>query len=67
MWRLFNWLFGWDYIYWKNSSAQGVARIIELPSGLVGYWQYRSISVFQIICNPDQIIWLTCKSEKYFK
>lgn len=65
MWRIFNFLFGWDYIVWENSADQGVARVHKSPDGVVWYWRYRLINVVDKIKTPDQVTWLTCKSSKY--
>jgi hypothetical protein len=27
MHKILNWLFGWDYIAWKNGAGQGIARL----------------------------------------
>lgn len=27
MYRLLNWMFGWDYILWRNSCDGGISRI----------------------------------------
>lgn len=66
MYKLFNLLFNFDYIVWKNSADEGIARVIKLCDGKIGYWRYRLIQVFDIIKNPDQVIWLTCHPNKYF-
>lgn len=67
MWKLTNKLFGWDYVIWKNSADSGIARVIVLSDGTIGYWRYRNICVFDKINNPKSVHWLTCHPSKYFK
>lgn len=67
MWKLKNKLFGWDYILWENSVTRGIAKIIILKDGTVGYWRDRNINVFAKIHDPKEVRWLTCYSSKYFK
>ena len=67
MYRLFHKWFGWDYILWKNSAASGIARVIIFPDETLGYWRYRTTRVFDKITEPKQVIWLTCKPEKYIE
>ena len=66
MYKLLNYLFGWDYIAWDNSVARGVARVFTTPDGNVCYWRYKSIKVIDIINKPNEVIWLTCPPSKYF-
>jgi len=65
MWKLWNLLFGWDYIIWQNTADRGVARVLVLPEGKIGYWRYKNTRLFDIISNKDQVFWLTCIPEKY--
>lgn len=67
MYKLLNYLFGWDYIYWHNSCAQGIARVYLAPDGACYYWRYRSIKVLDIIYKPSCVTWLTCTPDKYLK
>jgi len=66
MYKLKNFLFGWDYIQWRNSCDQGIARVHAGPDGKIWYWRYRITSVIDTIKHPDQVIWLTCHPSKYF-
>lgn len=66
MYKLFNKLFGWDYIYWKNSADQGIRRVRKACSGEVYYVRYSVLNYIDVIKTPDQVIWLTCKPLKYF-
>jgi hypothetical protein len=67
MYKLKNKLFGWDYIQWNNSADNGIARVILLKDGKIGYWRYRTTCVFDEIKSPEQVRWLTCHPIKYFK
>jgi len=64
MYKLYHYWFGWDYIYWTNSASEGISRVRILPSGKVYCWRYWRI--MDVIEEPGQVIWLTCKPEKYF-
>jgi len=63
--KINNFLFGWDYIYWENSLNQGIARIHKLPDGKVIYWRYELTGVISEIEDASQVIWLTCSPSKY--
>lgn len=65
MYRLMNFLFGWDYIAWKNSADSGVARVFNDASGRTFYWRYRNTSVLDQIKTAEQVAWLTCSPSKY--
>lgn len=65
MWRLYNWLFGWDYITWSNSADQGVARVRRDKNGNLYYWRYCNTKLPDPIKNARNHLWLTCKPEKY--
>lgn len=66
MYRLLHRLFGWDYIAWENNADEGIARVHVDGGGRVFYWRYKSTNVADIIKRPEQVLWLTCKPEKYF-
>lgn len=65
MYKIYNYLFGWDYIQWSNTCDFGIARVHVLPDGKVVFWQYRGISVLQQIVNSHDVYWLTCLPSKY--
>jgi hypothetical protein len=65
MYKLLNYLFGWDYIHWKNSADQGISRIRLDGQGLPYYWRYGSARVLDIIATPISVTWLTCEPSKY--
>lgn len=67
IYKLLHLVTGWDYVYWANSAAQGVARIHKTPDGRVYYWRYKNTKVLDVILSPRQVIWLTCKPEKYLE
>ena len=67
MWKLFNFLFGWDYIYWSNSADQGVARVYCSHDGKAFYFRYRILQLVDVIKQPDQVVWLTCEPSKYLR
>lgn len=64
--KLLNFLFGWDYILWKNFADSGVSRVHVLPDGKVYYWRYRLCSIIDLIQKPNDVLWLTCLPSKYF-
>lgn len=66
MYKLLHKLFGWDYIAWNNSADHGIAKVIVLPDGKICYYRYKSTKLIDIIHEPKQVLWLTCKPEKYF-
>lgn len=65
IYKLWHRLFGWDYIYWKNSADQGISRIYKDALGNPFYWRYFSITVLDPIINEKQVTWLTCNPSKY--
>jgi hypothetical protein len=65
MWKLWNRLFGWDYVQWKNSADQGVARIYTDHYYRVFYWRYKGTSILDVITTAEQVVWLTCQPSKY--
>jgi len=67
MWKLFNYLFGWDYIQWANSIDSGVARIHIDGAGRVWYWRYKTTKLIDVVKESEQVIWLTCSPEKYLQ
>lgn len=66
LYEVLNYLFGWDYVIWQNFSDSGIARVVVLPDGTVGYWRYKNTNVFDEIKNPKEVYWLTCRPDKYF-
>ena len=65
MWKVWNYLFGWDYITWKNSADQGIARIHKDGNGNLFYWRYRSVELADPIEKASNHLWLTCSPTKY--
>lgn len=67
MYKILHWLFGWDYIGWYNSADNGIARVFNDSTGRTFYFRYRITKLIDEIHKPEQVIWLTCKPEKYLK
>ncbi len=65
MYKLKNILFGYDYIYWKNSCDNGIARVHRAGDGKVYYFRYKTTNLIDLIQDPNQVIWLTCSPDKY--
>jgi hypothetical protein len=65
MWRILHRLFGWDYVAWWNSADQGIARVHVDGMDRVYYWPYKCIASADFITEPERVIWLTCRPEKY--
>lgn len=65
MYKLLNFIFGWDYICWSNSADDGIARVFKSKCGKVIYYRYKVTKVIDVINNKDQVIWLTCEPSKY--
>jgi len=65
MWKLLNYLFGWDYITWKNSADQGIARVHVDKNRNVFYWRYKGSKLPDPIASATKHLWLTCSPEKY--
>ena len=68
--KICNWLFGWDYVYWKNSADNGIARVRIDGEGNPFYVRYRITNVIDRLDKDypfREVIWLTCKPEKYLK
>ena len=67
MYQLLHWLFGWDYIQWRNSADRGIARVRLDGAGRVWYWRYRNLALADEIRDAKQVLWLTCSPDKYIK
>lgn len=60
MWRLWNKIFGVDYVQYSRF----ILRVEVLPNEeLVGWINGIAIK----ITDPTEFIWLTCNQDKYFK
>ena len=65
MYKILNKLFGWDYIYWADTCASGISKVIVLPDKSVHFKYYERIVS---VTDPGLIVkWLTCKPDKYIK
>jgi hypothetical protein len=49
----------WNKIFGSRVHLDGVGKPF--------YWRYKITSVADRINNKDQVLWLTCKPEKYVK
>jgi len=72
MYKLLNYIFGWDYIIWENCLYKGVARIRTLPNGDHYFLVYGAISNYVPLTENQEndawvIAWLTCDKNKYLK
>ena len=65
--KLLNKLFGWDYIYWRGTFTFGISRVRIDPNGDLWFWKDIIICNRDEISKPDDVKWLTCKPDKYFK
>ena len=65
MYKIKHFLFGWDYIQWRNTADQGIARVIKLPDGRIVYWKYKSTQLLDEITDRTKVYWLTCKPSKF--
>lgn len=66
MYKLFKYLFNWDYIYWTNSTDCGISKIFVTKDGRVVYWRYKLTNVLDEIVDPKIVVWLTCEPSIYF-
>jgi hypothetical protein len=66
MYKLWNLIFGRDYIYWQYGTQRDISRVFKAPDGKVYYWDYSILDVITEIKNPSDVIWLTCHPSKYF-
>ena len=64
-WKLFNIVFGWDYIRWQNSCSSGVARLRISKCCRLHYYEY-PFEYPEFLTDPSAVIWLTCHPSKYF-
>ena len=65
LYKILNYLFGWDYIYFKNCAAQGVKKIHTDAYGNPYYiW---AVNSRVHITHKKQVMWLTCEAEKYLE
>jgi hypothetical protein len=40
LYRIFNRIFGWQYVYWEDSCDSEIRRIHFLPNGRAGFFKY---------------------------
>ena len=67
LYKLLHIIFGWDYIYWSNTSDTGIARIYVDAENKPFYWRYKITKVLDPADgSQSDITWLTCPRTKYF-
>ena len=72
MYKLWHYLFGWDYILWKNSLYSGISRVRILPNGDAYFLTYGRKELLNNITtgkgSGEYVAeWLTCDKSKYIK
>jgi len=65
MYKLFNYLFGWDYIQWSNPVDQGVARVRVDYNNKCWYWQYYTTRIAKISYVDEGVISIDVKKDTY--
>ena len=65
MYKILNWLFGWDYITWSDYCDQGIARVRVDKNGNVYYWRYWITKDADPVKSAKNHLWLTCPPSKY--
>lgn len=70
IYRFWHYLFGWDYILWKNCLYTGISRLRKLPNGDIYFLTYGSPKLLNNITTGNgngEIVaeWLTCDPAKY--
>lgn len=63
MWRLWHFLFGWDYIASRCLFHTNIVRVFRVPDGTI---VCDSGNHLRKLGDPSNVVWLTCKQEKYF-
>ena len=72
MYKIWNYLFGWDYVLWTNICDSGVSRVRVLPNGDIYFLTYGKTKYLNNITTGkgnDEIVkeWLTCLKSKYVR
>lgn len=67
MYKILNYLFGWDYVAWQNTCAHGIARVQVNGDGEPFIFYYKITNAWKSLKNPGHfnINWLTCSPKKY--
>ena len=66
IYKIMNYIFGWDYIVWNYCGGKGVSRIRVLPNGNIYYLRHGAYDSFQEINKESDVkAWLTCDKSKY--
>lgn len=64
---LLNKLFGWDYVQWKNTASDGIARCRLDGDGNFYFYPYSTLNVLVKIPTHYELTFLTCPRSKYIK
>jgi hypothetical protein len=69
MWKLWNKLFKWDYVYWAGHYSRGISRVMVDGLGRPYYWrgELGDRRVHVITGTTDNVLWLTCPPTNYLK
>lgn len=59
MFRLYNKLFGWDYIQWSNFADSGISRIRVDAEGIPYYFRYSGVDIIDRL-GTNREVGLTC-------
>lgn len=62
--RFKHWLFGWDYVHVEYYSVVFISRVRTLPDRRL---YYKRGDHLVIIEKPTDVVWLTCRPDKYFR
>lgn len=65
IYKILHKVFGWDYVYWRNTVDSGIARVHLTHNGVPFYWRYKTIKLADKITYRNQVMWLTCSPYKY--
>lgn len=66
MYKILNCLFGWDYVYWESKSGI-LSCITRMRKNEDNQCYINCFYRVRKITSPNEVIFLTCKSSKYFK
>lgn len=61
MWKLFNLVFGWDYVQISSFGYYEICKIHRLPDG----FYIKQLRRYTPLKDSKHLIWLTCHPSKY--
>ena len=73
MWRILNFIFGWDYVLWTTRYNYGISRVfVDHACNAYCFMKYNHPSFGREkgvakIDGANKFIWLTCHHTKYLK